>query len=866
MGITAKLNIDEVLSGLDDLISKLSDIPDNVSSQVDVEGIDEVSQSADEAEINLQQVGEAAGMVGTDLNSIDTSGLEGVSDAAESTDLSLQSIGEAAGMLGMDLSSIDTSGLEGVSDSADSADLSLQAISEAAAATGYDISNIDTSVFKDMRDSGNEAAEGLEEAADAAGLLEAAFTTLLGIGIIAYLDGAADAAGSRADEWSRLNVNIGGTSKTLEATKKKYTGVIGEIQSVTKRSFGDTLTMLDQFAVADITNIDAMKNLGEAVSGTTFKLADQGATMGSVTSATTRMVSTGNLATRQLKALGITTEDLTRVTGMSADEAKKYFQTLDTNGRAAFLANILNANGAKEGNIAYASSWEHLNDALDMGFDAIQRLVGELILPILIPAIEFAIEVLEGVADVIEGIPDGLQPIIGIIALVSGVVTTLAGAWAGFVTLIGGDALLSFSAIGTAITGTEIGLGGLLASIGPLGWAILAIIGIVLSAIYIWQNWSDEIIQLKDNIMSGNWGAAANQIGGAFQYIGDAVWNALQNAGQILWNFFANLPAMIGNFSSWYYDMGINLVEWIVEGLMSLSNYLDTILLDLLEGMADTGGEGGESSGKTVGENTGKGIIDGLTAWINTNGPKIVEILGIVFMQILPLLVRLVITIMSIVAIYMYNYGRQAGSRLVTGIISFVLSLPGRLGLLLLQAALKVLQFGSAAYSYARTAGSRIVSGVISAISSLPGKMYSWGMKTLSQFIRGIYNSIPGLASALALVKKYLPSSPPKTGPLSETTEEGWYEWMSSLADAGIRGLTSLYNLEGIVLPDVAALNVAAGSSDHQTSYRVTIKKGAVQIAGNATAEVIDKAGELLGGGIARGAVSDGINTRINLQ
>ncbi len=313
-------------------------------------------------------------------------------------------------------------------------------------------------------------------------------------------------------------MNIGGTSKTLEATKKKYTGIIKDIQTVTKRGFGDTLTMLDQLAVADITNVDAMENLSEAISGTTFKLADQGATMSSVTSATTRMISTGNLATRQLKSLGITTEDLTRVTGMSADEAKNYFKTLDTNGRAAFLANILNANGAKEANKAYGTSWEHLNDALDRAFAAIQRIVGELILPILTPAIELATNILSGFADGLKAIPGWMEPIVGTITLLVGGFVSL---W-GMLTSISAVlklAGISFAGLGVGSEGVIAAMSGLLSTLGPVGWAILAIIGIVLTAIYVWQNWSDEIIAFKNNITSGNWGAAIGQIGNAFNYV-----------------------------------------------------------------------------------------------------------------------------------------------------------------------------------------------------------------------------------------------------------------------------------------------------------------------------------------------------------
>lgn len=695
------------------------------------------------------------------LNLIDnmTPGIESASSSLDGLEQSVDSASNS-------LDNVDSGGLDAVENAANGAGLDLQSVGEAASKAGYDISSINPEPVKETSKSGKDAANGLEEAAISAGLLEGALAAVAALGIVEYLNSAADAAGNRADEWARLNVNIGGTSSTLEQTKSKYTSVIKSIQSETKRGFGSTLKMLDQFAVADITNTKVMQDLGSAVSGTTFKLADQGATVDSVTSAVTRMITTGKLSTRQLKSLGITTEDLTRVTGMSTDAASKYFETLDTNGRAAFISNILNANGAKEGNKAYADSWEHLNDALGRAYEHINRLIGELILPIVIPVIELFTGALEVLAGGIDAIPPALEPIAGIITLVVGGFLSLWGILTGVSSALS-LAGISFAGLGVGSSGVLAAMSGWLATLGPIGWAILAVVGAVTTAIVVWKLWSDEIIAFKDNIMSGNWGAAAGNIVDSFQYVGQAIYDSLVNAGQQIWTWFAGLPAWIGTNLTAFYELGKSFLEWIVKGLSSLTTTLSSVLTSMLE--TSTSGGGARSAGEGAGKSVGGGLIDGLIAWIEDNAPLIMECIALVFQQILPLIATLLMQLGTIVALYLWNaawtagsnfvnglilwfqqlpgriwgflmlvltqlaywvpfligYGIRAGVMFVTSIIAWFSQLPGRIWTTLMGALRYIASFASRAPSMARTTGQRILTGLVGAITGLPGKVWN---------------------------------------------------------------------------------------------------------------------------------------------
>lgn len=843
MGIIAKLNIDEVLSGLDDLIGRLSQIPDSVATQLQVDGIDELEESAQNAEVSLEQVQEAAGMVGTDLSGIDTSSLEDVSGAASAAADDISSVG----------------------DSADGIDLSLQSIGEAASHAGSGISGI-SEKMNDTKEKTEEASGATNELAEGFGMVEGVVSALVGVGLAAWIESITDAAGNFQDSWLRLTLAMGGSTDEIDVYKDKYNSAINEMKDNTGRRAGVIREFITQMGISGVQSSDTIVKAFDAIAGTDFIL-NGGKNIEGVANAFENVIRQPTRVVGALRTMGITTDDIMKSTGLTTQELTEKFKGMSVEQRALFLSNIMDAKYGAEANEGYKQSWEHVKDQLGAAWDYISRIIGGLILPLVVPVMEFLTDLLSNVAGAIDDLNPTIKSIAGIILLFGGALTSIWLIISPIISLISGPLLTSLGGFIGLLTGTAEA-SGLLAGVlsGPVGWAILAIIAAVASAIYLWQNWSDEIIQLKDNLLSGNWGAAASQIGGAFQYIGPIIYNALVYAGQVIWNFFANLPAMIGNFAGWYYDMGSQIIQWILTGLMSLSGMLEDVLIGLLENMAESGGDSGESTGKQAGEKTGNGLVDGFIQFINTKGPVILNTLQILFMKILPLLVNIIIMIMAIVAIYMYNWGRAAGVKLVTGIINYVRTLPARLLALMLSAALSILRFAAQGYSYARSAGSRIVSGITSALVSLPGKMYTWGKNSINRFINAIIDSIPGLRAALNEVRALFPSSPPKAGPLSKITTKNMYDWMKTIATAGIEGFSS-FNINDIALPAEAAVEISGGTSNtSKTSLSVVIKKGAVQILGNATKDVIEGAGSILGESIADGAIRNGVNTRIDLQ
>lgn len=152
--------------------------------------------------------------------------------------------------------------------------------------------------------------------------------------------------------------------------------------------------------------------------------------------------------------------------------------------------------------------------------------------------------------------------------------------------------------------------------------------------------------------------------------------------------------------------------------------------------------------------------------------------------------------IMAFVA-NMINYATAAGLGFLVNIILYISQLPGQAWAYLLSFLMYLANLHSQATSYALQVGSTIVNSIASYLSSLPGRMYNWGITALDSFINAIIDSIPGLRTALDAVSSLFPHSPPKEGPLSDITEKGMKEWLTSIVDAGKEAMDE-FNLDDL--------------------------------------------------------------------
>lgn len=160
--------------------------------------------------------------------------------------------------------------------------------------------------------------------------------------------------------------------------------------------------------------------------------------------------------------------------------------------------------------------------------------------------------------------------------------------------------------------------------------------------------------------------------------------------------------------------------------------------------------------------------------------------------------------------------------------------------------------------SAAQGLGDSIVSG----FQSTADHLFSVGQSMISKLSSGIESGIPDLSSVFSQISNMFPHNPPKTGPLSTITTANMKAWASSLADAGVAGL-SKFKLNNLTLPEIPSVSLATNTNSAgagQTVVQVIVEKGAVVIQGNADENVVKNAGSIFGESAAEKLARQGNN------
>lgn len=649
------------------------------------------------------------------------------------------------------IDSMSTSGFADVEAAALGAGLDIQSIGEAAASAGLDINNISPTPIKETASSANSASAGMKELNESTNLVEGAMAALVSVGIVTFLESAADAAGTFTDNWERIGIVMDENGASVEQLQAKYGGSIASMRDTTGRGLGQIQNSIINLGIAGIENQDILTQSFDAISGMAF-IKNGGKDIDSVAAAYTRMVQSGTIGTRQLIQLGVGTEganEALKGTGMTLDDLKKKFPEMSAEARAAYLNMILNSAGAAEGNRKFKESWVYVKLQMSLAFDYINRVVGGLILPVIIPIVEQFTRVVKWLGDGLSSLQGPAKNVAGVLIVVVGSIAALVGG------IIGANAFLGL--LGTSLWAIGEGLAAVLVSLGPVGWAILAITAAVITGIYVWQNWSNEIIRFKNLIMTGDWGSAADMIGNMFIFIGSSVETGLRMGWDYLVNYITNLPAMIGTSSGTFIEIGGKVLDWIITGLTSLSGKLTTVLNNMLSNIG-TGGGGGAGG---IGASTGNAILDGLIAWGQANGGKIAVVLANLLMKALPLLGTVILQMGAILVVYFSQMSLRAGQSFLTGLITWLSRLPGLFVTTLVGVSLALMQWIASLTPMGLLAGSNLVNSFIGYVSSLPGQL--WGIlgvalgtimnfagQSIGQMAAAGYGMVNGLASGIS--------------------------------------------------------------------------------------------------------------------
>lgn len=779
LGITSTMDLSDIMDGLNSLIEYLGQIPDSISTSIDIEGLDQVQTDADTAEVSLQDVQEAASATGTDLSNIDTSGLQDINTDANSAALGLDNAAEAANSTGQDVSNISGGGLGDLTNSANSAAGGLNSVSSSAA----------------------ESSDRLGDASHASELLGDALSAVIAIGIAAYLTSAVDAAGDFTSSWERLGIAVGEGGTSISTVQDEWSSAISTMKSETGRGAGTIREFIIQAGLSSVTAKNVIEESFSGISGASFVTGND---IGTIENAFLRVVKTGTFSSRQLVTLGLSSQDVYKSTGLTVDEVSSKLETMNSTQRATFLSQILNAKYGESANEAYRNSWEHVKDSMGMAYDYLSRIIGGLLLPVVIPAMDTATTALNTLASAIDNTSGPIKTLLGVLVGGAASLAIFATAWTSLskiipligklfapittvIRTVGGlftTASVDMAAVAGAGTevgeaaafasagmgGMEVASGGLLAAIGPVGWAIIAITAAVAAGIYIWQNYSEQVTNFVNAIKGGDWSGAAGMVKNAFQYVGQSIYNALKSALPAIMNFFSQLPGMIGSAATAWVNMGSQFINWLIQGFTSLAdglaNYLNKMLTDAAPGMA--------SGGKKAGKEGGKSLIDGIIDWITANGPKIVETLVKEITVLLPLIGKVGLLLMTILGMYILSGLEQLGGYISTGIMNALSGLGSAIQSAVMSALSYIASIPGQIWDYlsqiggeAQKAGNDFVTNFINELTQLPGQLLTilwrglttvawwsgyvigYAIRTGIDFVNGIINFIINLPQNL---------------------------------------------------------------------------------------------------------------------
>ena len=402
----------------------------------------------------------------------------------------------------------------------DNATDTFESVSEAAEQMG--------SSMQESAEAGTEGFEEVEESAEGAkdpieGISDV-LNALVGVEVFSQLADAlwdvADKAGTFEDSLMRARLEAEGAGIDVN----EMTDAVSELSRTTGRAGSEIRESFIKATARGITDMDSFKRMmeGAGAQATLF-----GTDIQSMADKFSNMAMRSTLMERSLASTGITMEELAEAMGMAgatADEVKSKWQELDTNQRAAILGQAASMNEGKTANEEYKKSWAGLQAQLDIARGRIERLAGEVLLPVLIPALEVAARVLQWLGDVVSALING--PLGGLISVIGAVAAGFALAVPAFIAVQGAMTLLTATAIPAAAA--------LWAMVAPLlpFIALGAALAYVIYEIGKAFGWWTDVSSMLDAVWAGVqrlWSAFINHpdVQGFIKGVSDA-WKAMQ--------------------------------------------------------------------------------------------------------------------------------------------------------------------------------------------------------------------------------------------------------------------------------------------------------------------------------------------------
>lgn len=386
----------------------------------------------------------------------------------------------------------------------------------------------------------------------------------------------ADSAGTFQDSIMRASLEAEGAGIPIE----QMTSTISGLSDATGRSAGQIRESFIKALARGVTDMGSFETMMKGAGAQATLLGTDIQTMGDKFSS---MAQKDTLMARTLAETGITMQELGTamgMTGATADEVKAKWKELDTNQRAAILGQAASMNEGESANESYKTSWAGLQDQMNRASDRLARIAGSVLLPVLIPAMKIAGDVVNGLGDAVDFlIKSPLGGLVSILGAAGGAfVIAVSGAVAlrqflGFLKLetmldsaatilntgtkilngeASGGAAIANALLGESFMASAAAAWSAAAGFLAATWPLLAIVGVIALVVYAvyelgksfgwWTDVSSMIDAIKAGIMR-LWEAFINHpdVQAVIQALSD-VWNALSGAiasvSQAVMDFF----------------------------------------------------------------------------------------------------------------------------------------------------------------------------------------------------------------------------------------------------------------------------------------------------------------------------------------
>lgn len=410
-------------------------------------------------------------------------------------------------------------------------------------------------------ESGSEGLDDMEASAEAAADPLEQITTIIGglagAEIFSQLADTlwdfADKAGTFEDSLMRARLEAEGAGISVN----DMTDTVSELGRVTGRAGGEIREAFITATARGITDLDSFKQM---MIGAGAQATLLGTDIDSMANKMSGLAMRSSVMERTLANTGITVEELGEalgIQGATIDDINAKWETMDTNQRAAALGMAASMNEGKTANEEYKKSWAGLQAQLDIAKGRLERLAGEVLLPVLIPALEVAGRVLNWLGDTISAVMDG--PLGGLVSAIGAIVAGFALVVPAVMAIQGAMALYEASLL-PAITATWALLAPWLPFIA-IGAAIVALI-------------------YEIGVAFGWWTDVSSMV--------DAIWAGIQR----LWSAFINHPDVQGFLSALTqaWNWLVPAVTGVVNAVLRFFGVTSSNKFDVVRALIDTVG------------------------------------------------------------------------------------------------------------------------------------------------------------------------------------------------------------------------------------------------------------------------------------